>query len=451
MNLIINYIKLINGYSITSCLTISFLLSFSNATYSQTGRQKTILYELNNYDSYSATGLISKSEFVENSNLTFLTERQIDWDRVLRDTILSGRYFSSEDGNSYIDGIWKNIELRDISTIRKIIRVNGIFRMSNNENEKGITINKRKSNKLTIYTLPKVSYHINILLEKFSIDTDIPNFKEQKLDSDIFDDYILNSNEVKFTFKNADVFIGTVTEKDNYGFDYRFVPNIGEYKYSTGEIFKGKMQFCNLCVGERLIPEEGTIIFTDGKVDNANWKKKYFHNLTYDEQDKLKEDSNSLTELYNNSIKLFEMKQRIMEDKQKKKELAEEEKLKKQIERQKELSSKYGNYFGEKLSQGELVPGMNADMVNEIWEKNWFSISNLVRNGQMLEIWEWDKSKFQMDMLEKGKKNKDNGGKDYAAAMILGLELAEQFGASSSLNIPKTLVFKNDKLTDIYR
>jgi len=94
------------------------LICFTKETYSQNGSQKTILYEKYNY---SANGYLDKNKFIENQNLTFRTERLIGFERILRDTILNGRYFSSEDGNSYIDGIWKNNN-RDLT---KIVRVSG--------------------------------------------------------------------------------------------------------------------------------------------------------------------------------------------------------------------------------------------------------------------------------------------------------------------------------------
>jgi len=46
-----------------------------------------------------------KSNFVENQKLTLFTSTN---SYHTNDTILSGKYFCTDDGNSYIDGIEKN-------------------------------------------------------------------------------------------------------------------------------------------------------------------------------------------------------------------------------------------------------------------------------------------------------------------------------------------------------
>jgi len=88
---------------------------------------------------------------------------------------------------------------------------------------------------------------------------------------------------------------------------------------------------------------------------------------------------------------------------------------------------------------------MSQEMVNEYWPKKYFSISNINRNNSKTVIWEFDKNKMQREIIKEGK---ENGNEEGALAVILMLNLSGQLGG---LDAPKMLVFKNNKLTDIYR
>ncbi|TYA52724.1 hypothetical protein [Formosa maritima] len=443
-------------------LIIPLLIGYTNQTFSQNGREKTIMFT-NGYNViYSAIGQVSKNKFVENKNVTFLTERDLHNGRILRDTIVSGKYFT-KDGNSYIDGLWKQWD-RDF---KELVRVKGVFKVSNNENGIGITTNKKKGKGIIINVLSENPYYINIsykyyyfgrFISSFSLESNITNFEEEELDRDlmrwsphdIFDKQILNDKKVKFSFKNGDVFIGSIKRDTNSnGFYYHMVPHIGEYKYKNGDIINGEIYYYDFFGGRlKFYPEENSYtVFEDGTVEKGEWVKKYFSSLNNDEKADLYKNCESLTELRDKSKIIIDKKNKKIEEKEKEKEKERLEKLQKQIKRQKELTSKYGDYYGNKLSRGELLPGMNEDMVKEVWEKEWFNINNIVRNGQMIEIWEFDKSKMQRDIIKKGK---ESGQQEGALGLILMLNLSEELGLEG-INAPKTLVFMDNKLTDIYR
>lgn len=421
---------------------VSLLMCFTNETYSQNGREKTILYELNQYDSYSAFGYVSKNQFVENQNVTFKTERYFDYDRILRDTIISGKYFI-KDGNSYIDGIWKDYN-RDLT---EIVRVKGVFKVTNNDDGIGINLNKKKGKKLKVIVLPDKPYYVNFKQGKFSLESNVTNIEEQILYPNIFNELIPNDKKVKLTLNNGDVFIGKVKSRNELppysNYDATFAPENGEYRYVSGEISTGVFQFNNYL--NRFYLKKGSTVFTDKTVINGDWI--YDMNLTNSEQESVYSRDRTPTEMKNMAITIVKEKERKLQEEKLAKEKAEKaELLKKQLHRKK-LIEKYGDYYGNKLSRGELLPGMNEDMVKEVWEKEWFNINNIVRNGQMIEIWEFDKSKMQIDIIKKGK---ESGQQEGALGLILMLNLSEELGLEG-INAPKTLVFIDNKLTDIYR
>lgn len=125
----------------------------------------------------------------------------------------------------------------------------------------------------------------------------------------------------------------------------------------------------------------------------------------------------------------------------------EQVKLKAEKERKQKYISKYGTYYGNLIYKGELAPGMSQAMVNEIWNKDFFNRSTVIRNNKTIEIWEFDKEKMQMKIMTEATKNGGENGKAALAAIFL-MSLSEQYGGSTP---PETLVFKNNKLTDIYR
>lgn len=430
-------------------IIIPLLIYFTNTTYSQKSSEKTIIYGDGYYVINIANGFVAKKKFVENQNLTFLTERNRYDERILRDTIVSGKYFT-KDGNAFIDGIFKKWGLE----FKELLRVKGVFKVSNNENGIGITTNKKEGKELVIHLLSNNQYNINIIRNSFSLESNISNLEEPELSrditswgsNDVFDRYILNDKKVKFSFNNGDIFKGSIkTENLGYsnGFYYHMAPYIGEYKYASGEVCKGIINYYSYY--GRFYVEKGTTIFADGTIGKDNWLN--HDNLTYDEIDSIYRNNKSPTEMRDLYVSIIEEKERKLQEKKVAREKVEKEKFLKKLIHQKKLIEKYGEHYGNLLTQGKLLPGMSEDMVKEVWEKEWFNINSLVRDGRMIEIWEFDESKMQRDIINKGK---ESGQEEGAIGLLLMLNLSEELGLEG-INAPKTLVFIDEKLTDIYR
>lgn len=438
-------------------IIIPLLICYTNQTYSQNNRQKTILYDYNNsgynnllgsvFYSYCANGYVSKKKFVENQNLTLLMQlnTQDGSGRFVKDTIISGKYYTKND-IAYIDGIWKKWD----KDFKKLIKVKGVFKISNIENGIGITTKKKDGKEPTIHLLSNNPYHISFYHGGFLLESNITTIEEEKLYSDIHDlnKYILNDKKVKFSFNNGDIFIGSV-KRTKSRFYYSIEPYIGNYEFKTGESIKGEISYFSSYTSdiEFLPNEKSSTSFSDKTIEEGDWVNKYVFSLDYDQEKELLRECKSLTELRDKSKILYDKKNKKIEDKKKEKEREKIEKLQKELKRKKELTSKYGEHFGNLLSQGKLLPGMSEDMVKEVWSKEWFIINNIVRNGKMIDIWEFDESKMQRDIINKGK---ESGQEEGALGLLLMLNLSEELGLEG-INAPKTLVFMDKKLTDIYR
>ena len=83
---------------------------------------------------------------------------------------------------------------------------------------------------------------------------------------------------------------------------------------------------------------------------------------------------------------------------------------------------------------------MSKSMVSDVWKQEYFTISYIVRNSQNLEIWEFNGEKMAADLI-------NEYGKD-AYNIVIGITYVAEFG---KINIPKKLIFKDDKLTDVFR
>lgn len=444
----INLSKLLSQKQIKFILLIALLFGFINLSNSQTpldkkGSLKTISY--GEYDGdygkeydYVAIGYVNNNQFVENQILTFLTNRN----KKLADTIISGRCFYKDDGNSYIDGIWKKYEYEGKNKIKKIIRFKGVFKVSNNKNGIGFSTNKKIVEEPIVKTISNTTYNLEIKYIALKLETSINDLVEQEINYSIFDDYIKKSKKVKLTFNNGDLFTGTV--KKPYVYDYYsadFIPDNGEYKYFKGEVANGEIYHS---MNGKFLLHNGTIVFQDGSVEDENdveensWLKQY--KLSNDEIEAMYRDSESLTDMRNKAKIIGE--ERGKEAKEKKisqDQLIKEMRQRKQILKNK-LVAKYGENIGNKILEGKLEAGMSKSMISDVWKEEYFIVSNIVRNSQNFEIWEFNSEKMAIDM------RKEYGEK--ASDMYLGILVAEQFG---KINIPKKLIFKNDKLTDVYR
>lgn len=423
-------------------IALSFgFITFSNSqtTSEKKGSLKTISY--GEYDGdygkeydYLAIGYVNNNQFVENQTLTFLTNRN----KKVADTIVSGRCFYAEDGNSYIDGIWKKYEYEGRNTIKKIIRLKGVFKVSNNKNTIGITTNKKIGEEPIIKTLTNTNYNLEIIYKELKLETSINDLVEQEINYSIFKDYIKKSKKVKLTFKNGDLFTGTVKLPQAYNnYSTEFVPNNGEYKYSTGEVCNGEIFYST--VYYKFLLYKGTIVFQDGSIDDDSWLDKY--SLTNNEIETMYRDSKSLTELRNKAVIIGA--ERGKEAKEKK--ILQEqlmEKIRQNKQRLKtKLVAKYGENIGNKIFQGKLEAGMSKSMVSDVWKEEYFSVSNIVRDSQNIEVWEFNSGKMASDLI------KEYGEED-AYKLYFGLAFAVEFG---EISIPRKLIFKNDKLTDVYR
>jgi len=442
--------------------SISLFFLFISQGYSQTYLPKKAKLKTITYSDYTISGYVLKNQFVEDQKLTFIA-RTNSYGVYLTDTILSGRYFYNDDGNSYIEGI-RAKRGHNVNSITE-----GIFKVANTNNKVGITTKKREGEKLGIIVVELTYYEIdyydyskseNITLilrkltdNKFSlkikyesliVETVIP----YSLDSEVSDNFrndILDSKKVTLSFNNGDVFTGMVKSSSKLppysDYDAPYAPDNGEYRYGSGEVSTGVFEYNNYL--ERFYLGEGVTVFTDGSICNGDWL--YDQNLTNSEQERIYSKDRTPTEMQNMAKSIIEEKERKLQEEKAAQEQAEKERFRQQQLRRTKLIEKYGEYYGNKISEGELVLGMSQEMVNEYWPKKYFSISNINRNHNKTEIWEFDKNKLQREIIKEGK---ESGNEDGALSAILLLNFSEQLGGIDS---PKMLVFKNNELTDIYR
>jgi len=275
-------------------------------------------------------------------------------------------------------------------------------------------------------------------------------------------DYLYYTPIVKYTYKNGNLFIGKVINTiDAITNSVTSQLSEGILKYTTGEEFQGNYSGQWYCG----IPISGKMIFSDGSIENGNWLKKY--NLNQEEYNKVLEVKSPTKKItlakelyeekqYKNAINKAELAlsnenyitakdsyNRALDIKPKESEYLNsqidkiDELYKKQV-RKKELVEKYGYYYANKILEGKLTLGMSQEMVNEYWPKKYFNINYSNRYSNKIVIWKFDKDKMRREI------RKEEGG----YAVILMLYLSEPFGG---IDGPEKLVFKNNKLTDIYR
>lgn len=452
---------------------------YSETNLPKKAKLKTVKYK--SYD-YAITGYIFEKQFVNGQELNFHstnTETNVIpiyiipvpiSNTKLTNLIISGTYFL-KDGISYLEstvkqkGGWNSKE----------ISIDGIFRISNAFNDKGITMQPSEAKELSIKTedIIKCSgfYYDNkypITLSKKSNKDDYDyriEFDDKILDVDIstdylkdnffpnvnylfqrtkssyneyiislkFDDYIKNSKSIKLTYNNGDIFIGKV--EANYN-DNNYNAIEGKYTFSNGEDFVGIISKYSE------IWTDGEWKFTDGSTEKGNWLKKY--NVTSDALS----GAETMTEKHNLAVQLYEEQQQKLQADKIAKQEAEEKKEIAEQKRKQAYIDKYGDYYGTLISRGQLDVGMTQSMVSEVWNKEFFVVSKSIRTGQTIEMWEFSKDKMQLAIINEGAKNKDNGGGEAALAAIFLMGLSEQLGGPKP---PQMIVFTNNILTDIYR
>lgn len=398
---------------------------------------------INEYFDYGAIGYVIKNEFVAGQKLTFLTK---SYDQTLVDEFLSGRYYCNEDGNAYIDGVWKCN--KDNSGMNNFI-LKGIFKITNNSNGIGITADKRKGDKLTV-SIENVLYYQKfnndrdtIILKKITdntyslkinsltLETVIRNLNTAILNYSFgFDKYIEESQQVKLTYKNGDIFIGKVEKEDSYINIWK--AKVGEYRFANGEIFVGDLK---VWIGG--MPYNGKMTFSDGSTEEGYWLSKY--DVSRDDISK----GNTITEKHNMAIRIYEEKQRKLQEEKITKERVLKEKLRIEKVLRDRFITKYGDYWGNLISKKEYTPGMTKEMILEFSSEKLYKVSKVIRNGNSIEIWEFDRQKMQLEILKES-------GEDGAKA-LLAVSFLENLGFGNINSQFPTLVFTNGKLTDVYQ
>jgi hypothetical protein len=450
---------------------------YSETTLPKKAKLKTVKYK--SYD-YAINGYIFEKQFVNGQELNFYnTNTKTDVIPIyiipvpvsktkLTNPIISGTFFM-KDGISFLESTIKQKHNWPSGEIY----INGIFKLSNTFDDKGLTIKPSEAKELSIKTeyIIKCSgfYDENkypITLAKNSNNNDYDykiEFDDRTLEASLtadylkkiffptvdnlfretkssviqyrvslkFDDYIKNSKNVKLIYKNGDVFVGKVET-----YDKKYIANEGEYVFFNGETFIGKLDRYSI------IWTDGEWKFNDGSTENGDWLKKY--NVTSDALSSAK----TMTEKHNLAIQLYEEQQQKLQAEKIAKQKAEEKKKIAEQKKKQALIAKYGTHYGTLISEGELDVGMSQLMVNEVWNKEFFVISKSVRSGESIEIWEFSKDKMQMAIINEGAKHKDSGGGEAAIAAIFLMELSDALGGPSA---PQMIIFTNNKLTDIYR
>lgn len=473
--------KILNHKKIIVLAIISLVVATTNLVYCQTqqiekplpkkAKLKTIKYKS---FGYAATGYILEKQFVDGQKISFhstSTEKEIIPFTVLSanktelsNPILSGTYFI-KDGISYLESTIKNREWE--------YEIQGIFKISNTRDNKTLTVNRNDAKSLDIEIVDIIkcsgnyqygeypasiqkqsdnNYALNVEFRDRTLQTSIKSdylkktffpvvnnlFKNTEYSNTTyfitlnFDDYIQNSEDVRLAFENGDVFTGQV-EKDDYSY---YNAKQGEYRYSNGEIFTGDFTERHNWYSEK-IPIGGQMKFTDGSVEDGNWLKKY------NVKEEALVNAKTLTEKHNLAIRLYEGEQQKLRKQKIANQQEEERKRIAEQRLQNSLINKYGNYWGKLIYNREFTPGMTKEMVLEFTSEKIYKISKAIRNGDNIEIWEFDQQKLAQEMIKEE-------GED-GAMTLLALSLMENLGMGNINSQFPTLVFTNNKLTDVYQ
>jgi hypothetical protein len=100
---------------------------------------------------------------------------------------------------------------------------------------------------------------------------------------------------------------------------------------------------------------------------------------------------------------------------------------------------------------------MSQEMVNEVWNRNYFNISNVVRGRNTVVIWEFSQVKMDAEEYKRFLKKDEDG---LLISIFSGiLEFADNLDDDEAFREmlfkerptkPSILIFTNNKLTDIY-
>lgn len=319
-------------------------------------------------------------------------------------------------------------------------------------------------------------------------------------------DYFDNISQVKYTYKNGNIYAGEID------LEKKLLTN-GRYIYVSGEVFEGNFGGNWLCG----IPIDGKMTFNSNDIEEGNWLKEYqitkdeakeleainsprsvrkkamnfFYERNYknaienaqyaiqNEDYKLAKDWYAKAETFISRDELLALPedkgndfQNFMrrKDNPTKKEYIEDEiaRIDKLIEDQEfktQMISKYGQKFGIAIYNGEFVIGMTKKMVDEIMAEEIFTKSITTTRNNKLESWSYRQEQNYLvskgtELQRKGegicKRYGDKSNECASAAqrmihlsatMLRYSQRIQQYGGPQ---IPRTLFFTNDKLTDIY-
>ena len=224
---------------------------------------------------------------------------------------------------------------------------------------------------------------------------------EEINDSLIF--FLDKLERAKIIKRNGDEFDGTV--KIEMGNDWELNCKLlnGTYKYhETGDVFVGDYQEIYYDKDGIHVPTRGTTKFADGTSVTGDWLAGY--NFYYGEWQEIYNKSNGPTDIRNNVIALKRQKdEEAAKERAKKEEERRREWQKEQRKRARRqyLINKYGYKYGSLLANGKICIGMTKEMVNEVWPRGCFVVSQLVLSGRRAEQWVFSEDKFALYCAQK--------------------------------------------------
>jgi len=287
-------------------------------------------------------------------------------------------------------------------------------------------------------------------------------------------DFMLNIPDVKYTYKNGNIFTGKqVSTTNNINENSTSINSKltqGKLQYATGEVFEGDLS------GEwyRGVPIYGTMTFNDGSVEKGNWLIKYdvteinlsrAETMTektqkiklvkkYDFTEINLSNAETLTDIHKLAIRLYEDKLQKQQKQQEEEIAKQQEEEKKQIKEQKDEEAiqklkansihKFGVYYGTLLFENKFILGMTKEMI-----KSQGDLPDLydITINENIEIWVYSLDKILAAALAKGN----------SLAFQSLKKLLNEFGYAGTealvrekyTHLPHQFIFTNNKVTSI--
>lgn len=291
--------------------------------------------------------------------------------------------------------------------------------------------------------------------------------------------FLENMSEIRWEFKNGDIFVGNATftvtpSEDGEGENISETITTGKYTYSNGDYYVGDMSKEHTCG----FPIAGTTYFKDGTKAEGDWLSEY--RFTEDQWAKISsfrfptEARNKAIEFkndqdynkyitaakkaeqgkhYEEAKSYYLAAKKIKPDAEKWDDIINE--LDKQIRfeaRRQRMIAKYGSTYGPKIAEGIVEIGMTKAMVTDAFGTDDVLLyayrvsSSTDWNDNRIEIWEYD---FDM-----AKRYMDKEMGEDAAAFNLLMGLSSALGYNMRAEVSKIikykyLRFKNDRLIEL--